>query len=150
MAQNRMTVHEVTLTNAGGAAPSTRVWDQPCLTPLKNINIFVTSRGTAFPAGNIDFKVYYGGTWVGDPFVATSTLSNGIQQGATTTLTGVEICNNIHTDAKLYPATKLNNPNTPMLYGPPISLFIENKIAAPAADITMLVFFLSEGAGDSL
>lgn len=145
MGQFRVTTREVTLTAAGGAATTLRVWDAPTGSPLNDMEIFITSRGIVTAAGNLTWNLYWGGNWSGGtPFATTSTHAGGaLIAGPVVIAGGVEIAQRINAYAGFIP------PNLPAangsLGGFPIVVELINAKAAP---VTVWVSFVSRTISD--
>ena len=137
------TIRTVSLTAAGGAAPSARVWDIPYSMPVKDLSIFVSSQGVTLAAGGVTWNVYYGGTWSGgQPFASGSVLSNGVSQ-SNGTFGAAEVANIIYTETKLFPPNARLGQN-PDFFGPAVSVGFVNGMAV-AVDLT--VYFVCRFAG---
>ena len=145
MGQHRETVREVTL----GAGATTRVWDAPTSTPIRDLTIWIVSGGSVTPANDLDWEVFYGGGWEGEPFKAGITHVKGVSQGSGAISGSAEICEMIHEDSSLLPSNK----NIPFgravqdsaLAGFPIVVALNNK---KASAITFRVVFVSRTVSD--
>jgi len=144
MGQFRQTTHIVTLTAAGGAAPSARVWDLPTSVPLTKLSISISSAGTVTAAGNLAWEVFLGGVWAGTPFDADSTHSGGVSQTSGTIAGSAEVAAVVYTTNNLLATNNVVGPNPMVKNGLPIVLELTN---AKASAVTVYVTFVSEIVG---
>jgi len=142
MGQFRQTTHEVTLTAAGGATPTVRVWDLPTSVPLTKLSIAISSAGVITAAGNLAWNVVFGGKWVQTPF--NSVHSGGISQLNNVIAGGAEIAAVVYTTNNILATNNVVGPNTMEKNGLPIVLELTN---AKAAAVTVYVTFISEILG---
>ncbi len=146
MGQGRLTSRLVTVP-AGG---SIRVWDAACGLSIRDLSVFLSSRGTVTAAGNLTWTVYYGGNWQGTtPFAADSTHAGGVSQGTGVIAGGTEIASCVYTDSELFPANQpvvLPAP-IPTLVGVP---WVVDLASAKAIDTVMQVFFISHTVSDTM
>jgi hypothetical protein len=145
MGQYQVTNRVVELTAAGGAAPTLRCWAAPSGAAVKDVDIFLSSRGVITAVGNLTFTVLWGGNWSGGtPFALTSTHAGGIiQTGPTNIAGGTEIVQRIHTYTGFIPP---NLPAVPAAVGGfPIVVELTN---AKAAAVTVYVTFVTRTVSD--
>lgn len=102
MAGYLKTTKKLELTVAGGATPTGRVWDAPCGVPVKDLNIYVSTRSQITGVGNLAWSVIYGGVWDGTPFAEGSTHSGGIVQTNGTIVGGTELEHRIYCDPSMF------------------------------------------------
>jgi hypothetical protein len=150
MSQPLITQVEVSLTAAGGAAPTKRVWANPISQPFRDTTIWVSSRGLTLAAGNLDWEVFYGGAWSGVPFAAASTHAGGRSQGSGSLAGSIEYADVIYEDSSILPTNaRIGQPNaagTDMgINGFPVVVSLDNK---KAAAITVYVTFISRTLSD--
>ncbi len=145
MGQSRESVHEFTL----ATLTSTRIWDAPTSQPIKNMYIYITSRGAALPAGACTWEMFYGGGWDNTPFADGTTHIGGVSQGAAAALVlGVEMAELLYTDTNFIPANA--HPATPPApaqqpWGFPLVLELDNT---GGTDLDLTVVFLSQVVSD--
>ena len=142
MSQFRQITRTVTLTASGGAADRLRCWDAPTGAPITKLSISINSGGVETVAGDLDWEVFYGGKWAGDPFDSDSTHSGGVSQASGTITGSDEICILIHEDASLLP---MNNPSRVGRFAG-FSIVVELKNDKAAA-FTAYVTFTTETIG---
>jgi hypothetical protein len=95
------TVHDISL--IGKIAASTRIWAFPLGEPIQDLTIVLHSRGATTPLGNINWSVYYGGVFDGDPYDPSSTHSGGIIQHSDAIVGPIEVAGPIYRDPSLMP-----------------------------------------------
>lgn len=141
MAHPNITERQITVP----ASSNLRVWDRQNSMAMKNFNIFLHSDGVLVP-GQINWEVFYGGTWSGgQPFASGSTLAGGVSQGTGNVgAGGVEVAEMAYTETGIIPP----NFRTESLskIGPAYSIHLTNTIAT---DAVLFVVFMSENFGDS-
>ncbi len=155
MGSHREITREVALSASGGGSDVLRCWDAPEGMPFKNLGISLSSRGTVLPLGDLDWEVFYGGTWEGTPFAEGSTHSGGESQGVGTPGSiagpGAAVCV-LHNDLGPFPTNRIRKiPNGREykyegLGGWPIVVELTNR---KASAITIWVTFTSETVSDS-
>jgi hypothetical protein len=140
------TTKEMTMTAAGGATPTVRVWLDPSGEPFRDINISVSSSGGALPAGGVTWSVYYGGAFTGPLYVDTSTHTGGILQATNLFAGAAEVATVIHTDTDIFPSNlrqrnlHVETAHTLRGYGGfPIVLELTNNAAVAVTLIASLV-----------
>jgi hypothetical protein len=143
MGQYSQVTKTVTLTAAGGAAPSTRVFDVLNSVPLSYRGITVSSKGMVLGAGDLDWNVFYGGSWIGTPLASTSTHVGGISQNSGTIAGGAEVYELIFDDYDVCPAMVLDRNN--LKEGSACVVYLENKKAVPIT--ALYVTFVRETVG---
>jgi len=139
------TVRTVTL--AAGAA--TRIWAAPLSEPFKDMTIWLLNGGVPTAAGNLDWEVFYGGGWTGEPFKSGSTHLKGKSQASGAIAGGTELCDMVWEDGTLLPP----NQNIPAgrsvsdsaLQGFPVVLYLKNNKAVP---LTLNAVFVCRTVGD--
>jgi hypothetical protein len=146
MSQGRETTRIVTIASAA----TVRVWDDPTSTPIRDLEIFVSTEGTVPITGDIDFDVYLGGHWAaGAPYADGSTHAGGIVQGTTTTITGAtEVAHNIYIGTFMLPSNRkvpVSSTITKGIGGVPWVLEITNDKAVP---LRLIVTFISRTVSD--
>ena len=111
-----------------GKGSSIRVYNACSSMPMRSVSITLSSYGMLLPAfGNLDWEVYYGGTWAGVPFESANT--GGILQGSGTLIGVTELAHRVYMDDDLFPYNHVFNPNPSREYGLPIVLrLINNKL----------------------
>lgn len=142
MGQYSQVVKTVTLTEALGASPTARVWDVLNSTPLSYRGIYISSKGMVLGAGDLDWNIFYGGSWTGTPLASTSTHSGGISQNSGTIAGGAEVYELIFDDYDIAPAMVLDKSN--LKEGSACVVYLENKKAVPC---TVYVTFVRETVG---
>lgn len=150
MGSPRIITKPLTLTAAGGAAPSGRVWDAPCGMPFSDVTIYLSSLGATTAAGNMGWEVFLGGVWSGTPFDADSTHTGGISQGSGVIAGGTELAHMIHEDTSLFPTNLRSVRPAPGgtdigIGGFPVVVELTN---AKAVAITVYVTFVSRTVSD--
>lgn len=102
------TTKEITMTAAGGAAHTVRVWLAPVGEPFRDVNISVTSSGGILPALGVDWEVFYGGYFsAASPYTSGATHNGGISQANGTFAGAAEVATVIHTDTDIFPSNLL-------------------------------------------
>jgi hypothetical protein len=152
MGQPRITERVVTLTAAGGAAPTARCWDASEGEAFKNMVITISSRNEVWAAGNLTWTVYYGGYWsVGEPFIIGSTHAGGVSKGTNVIGGGTAVYSQIHTDVgpflpnRIIPHPGGNHSLDKGRNGVPIVVELTN---AKAVALTVYITFQSETVVD--
>ncbi len=140
------TTKEITMTAAGGLAPTVRVWLDPSGEPFRDVNISVTSSGGLLPAGGVTWTVFYGGAFTGPLYVDTSTHTGGISQATNLFAGGAEVATVIHNDTDIFPSNlrqrnvHVETAHTLRGYGGfPIVLELTNNAAVAVTLIASLV-----------
>ena len=141
MGTSRETVVEVTLGAAGSPTDTLRVWDAPSGEPFKDISICLSSAGEITAAGNLSWRVYYGGSWDGKPFDRASKHLGGISQGNGVLAGGTEIASVVYSDVKGLPSNRRDtNRNMLGIGGFPVVVELINAKAVP---VKVFVTFVS-------
>jgi len=141
MGQYRQVTRTVVLDASGGANDTLRVWDVPTGTPLRQISIILSTRGTVTAAGNLDWDVIYGGKWQGTPYDLNSTHLGGVSQSNGSIAGGAEVLGTIFDSTGFIPA---NSPVLPVSVdnnGFPVVVELTNN---KATALTVYVTFVSE------
>jgi len=138
MGQYKVVKRQITL-EASGGADTGRVYDAPSSMPIRGLSIILSTGGQPTAAGDLDWEVYYGGTWAGVPF--SSVHDGGVSQGNGTIGGGTELAHVVYVDEDLLPPNNAAGPNSMREYGLPIVLELVNDKAEP---ITINVTFVTE------
>lgn len=128
MGQYNITKRQVL--NLPGVGGSLRVYNACSSIPTRRVSITLSTHGILLPVlGNLDWEVYYGGTWSGVPFESAHT--GGVLQGSGTIVAPTELAHMLYMDDDLLPYNHIFNPSSSREYGLPIVLrLINNKLAA--------------------
>jgi hypothetical protein len=131
-------------------AGSTRCWDLGVSEPIKDLTVWLISTEVLPAVGNLGWRVYYGGAWVGKPFDKTSTHSGGISQSNNVILGSQELAHMLfNSGASALPA----NANIPLSHsyqssahsGVPVVVELTNNFAV---DINFACVFISRSLSD--
>ena len=140
----QQTTVKVELTAAAGGGDIKRVWADPFLAPVQNLSVTISTNGVSTAVGALNWEVFYGGSWTGTPFDASSTHTGGVSQGSGALAAG-EYANVVYSDTNLLPSNGFRAPFNNGNFGLPVVLELEND---KAAAITLYVTFVAEMAGD--
>jgi len=146
MGQARETVREVVVP----AGTTIRIWDAPISMQIKDLYIWATTRGVQL-AGALDWEVFYGGGWTGQPFDENdsgSTHQGGVSQGSGTFAGGAELVSMFHSDTDHMPANRVEpTPPRPAVRaaGFPIVVELDN---GGLVDISIVITFLTQVVTD--
>lgn len=151
MGQVRETVRQVIVP----AGTTIRVWDAPISVPVEDLHIWATSEGADLVAA-IDWEVFYGGSWSGNPFnenprdgVPDSTHLRGVSQASGTFPGAAELVDNFHSESGVYMPANRIQPKPPQPVnrpgGFPIVVELDN---AGASDVPITITFVTKVISD--
>ena len=158
MGQNRITTKTVELAAAAAGPPIVPtvgyVWDEPFSSAFQNVNIWVSSNGMEFAAGDIEWEVMYCTKWSGGaPFGSASTPVAGIVQSTGLFACPTEIFEHVYLDTDMLPPNKrvvFQGVNPPVdltgFGGAAVVLKVSNYITT--VPIKLTVTFASEEVTD--
>ncbi len=153
MSQPLVTHREVTMDALGGAAPIVRSWANPCSYPFRDITIWISSRGAVTAALDLNWEVFYGGTWsAAAPFAAGAVHAGGRTQGNGALVGAIEYADVLYEDASILPPnariTRPSPSGTDMgINGPPVVLSLSNQ---KASALTVWVTFICRTVTDPM
>lgn len=151
MGYARTTLRPITLALKGAAGDEVRCWDAPAGQELKLISIYVSSGGVVLPAADLDWEVFWGGGWTGEPYASASTHKGGISKASGAITGSAEVAHNIYNYANPFPRSndkttrRVLTGTDPAEGGFPIVLMLTNQ---KAVAITVYVSFVSETISD--
>jgi len=148
--------HEFTRTvTIAGASTTERVWGTPWGDPIKNLYIYLSTAGMIPVTGDVDYEIFWGGQWEGDPFgeIGVTTHSGGISQGASAAITGaIELAHLVYSTTNSLPSNRvLRFPQSDgsvehkNIGGLPVVIDITND---KASALTLYVTFVSESVAE--
>lgn len=144
MSDTRETVREITLTAAGGAAPTARLFDAPSNVPFSDITVVISSKGVSWPANDLDWEIFYSTSWAsGAPFQDGSIPNLDVTQKSGTLAGAGKVYSVVYEDASILPSNLPENPSVLSKSGAGGAIIVcdlENKKASP---ITVYVTFIS-------
>jgi len=153
MSQPLVTHRTLTMTAAGGATPSGRVWAAPCSYPFRDVSIWISSRGQVTAALDLDWEVFYGGVWtLAAPFADGATHTGGRTQANGSLVGAIEYADVLWEDASILPpnarVTRPGPGGTDMgIDGYPIVLELDNQ---KATALTVWVTFVCRDITDPM
>ena len=151
MAGYRKITKRLVLTGSLGPTPTGRVWDAPCGLPVKDLAIYLSTRGQITGPGALDWEVIYGGVWDGAPFAEDSEHSGGIVQTNGAIAGSTEVAHKIYSDASMFTTNLRSVRPSPSgvdlgISGLPLVVFLrDGKKFDP---ITVWVTFVNHAQGE--
>lgn len=129
------------------AGETIRVWDAPTGTPLRRVTIQLSTAGTPTVAGDLDWEVFFGGRWVGAPFVSTSTHAGGVSQASGIIPGGTEILEVVFDRVGSLPKNNIvgSGPTAQGVGATPIILELTNH---KATNLNLWITFVTETITD--